>query len=155
MTKLIKGFYCYLLLLDYCGTTYGQTIDNVRIRPLNGSYIEILYDLSGSKPGDSVYIQVETRRTSLYVSAKYLTGDVGRNVTAGKNRRIVWNTVQNGYELRGKVRVRVYLAIVLVESALRPRPGWATDVLITFVRGVRNRTRTTKPYFLRSGYQTG
>ena len=237
MTRLIK-----LFLLYYCGTTYGQTVSNVRIRPLNGSSIEILYDLAGSKLSDSVYIQVDTRKEPLNVLAKYITGDVGQNVKAGKNRRIVWNAVRNGYGLREEIRVRVYLNITPVMFARRPGPGWAllsaaapgignifvqtpkpkiglrpivtvafygllvygltqrqqsgeqyllyeqqknvtvaepyyvrandlhhryfvatraagliwaTDVLATFVRGIRNRTQTPKPYSLRPGYQAG
>ncbi len=89
-------------------TAPAERIANVRLTALNQTSLEILYDLSVSLPGDSIHFEVIGRkRGSLTFNSGFIEGDFGRHVSAGPNKRILWNVIANGYELNEEIRVRV------------------------------------------------
>ncbi len=84
------------------------SVTNVRFSTLGGTSLEIRYDLQVSHPGDSISLLVFRRdNTRLNVGVAFVTGDFGRNVTAGPNKRILWNVLANDYELDEDIRVQV------------------------------------------------
>ncbi|GAB4023794.1 hypothetical protein [Spirosoma koreense] len=101
-------------------------VQNVRIRVLDSAQIEVRYDLINARPGDSVYVAMESRlRGELRLLPEYIRGDVGRRVTAGNDRRIVWDALANGYSLNEDIR-----ATVLVKASLATdRPAPSTPVI--------------------------
>ena len=83
-------------------------VSNVRLTALNQTSLEIRYDLATTLPGDSVYFEVVGRKSgSLTFNPGFIEGDFGRHVTAGPDKRILWNVIANGYELNEEIRVRV------------------------------------------------
>lgn len=83
-----------LILTAYClfGTlpTYasGVTVSNVRSKQVEGTRtVEILYDLTPVPATVTLIV----KNGNEIVSSPSLSGDVGDNVLAGTNRRIVWN----------------------------------------------------------------
>ncbi len=85
-----------------------ERIGNVRVRTLDSAEVEILYDLLTTRPGDSLFFEVRSRqRGSLYVRPEFVRGEVGTRITAGSNRRIVWNALGNGYALDEPIQVIV------------------------------------------------
>ncbi len=103
----------FLLLLIITLFITGQSraqerIANVRVRVLDSAEVEILYDLLTTRPGDSLFFEVRSRlRGALYVRPEFIRGEVGTRITAGSNRRIVWNALGNGYALNEPIQVIV------------------------------------------------
>ena len=95
-----------------------ERVRNVQIRVIDSSQLEIRYDLINLRAGDSVYFDVRSRlRGSLRILPEFVRGDVGRYVTSGTERRIVWDALANGYSLNEEIR-----AIVLVKTGLSSTP---------------------------------
>jgi sulfatase modifying factor 1 len=68
-------------------------VSNVRAAQQPGTkLVEISYDLSGSTTPVHVSLQVSSNGgTSFAVPVAALSGDVGTNISLGRNKRIVWN----------------------------------------------------------------
>ncbi|GAB3806866.1 hypothetical protein GCM10028819_43080 [Spirosoma humi] len=87
-----------------------ERIRNVRIRVADSSQLEIRYDLINTRYGDSVYFEVRSRiRGALRISPEFVRGDVGFRVTAGSDRRIIWNALANGYSLNEEIQAKVFV----------------------------------------------
>jgi len=100
-----------LLIITLFITSQSQAqerISNIRVRVLDSAEIEILYDLQITRPGDSLFFDVRSRlRGGLLVRPEFIRGEVGTRITAGSNRRIVWNARGNGYALNEPIQVIV------------------------------------------------
>lgn len=85
-----------------------ERVRNVRVRVLDSARLEIWYDLITARPGDSVYLDVRSRvRGLLAIRPEFVRGDIGTRLTAGTDRRIVWNALANGYALNEEIQVIV------------------------------------------------
>lgn len=105
-------------------TLAQDRIRNVRMRALDADQVEIQYDLRSMQAGDSVYFDIRSRiRGTLLIDPKFVQGDVGTGVTAGSNRRIVWNARANGYTLENEE----VQAIVRVKTAPAPATAKAAN----------------------------
>ncbi|WP_128544881.1 hypothetical protein [Larkinella soli] len=107
-----------LLLWAVSIPSLGQiVVKNIRLSVVNDSSLEILYDIEGNQPTDSVYVRIRSQTNGLLnPSAQYLSGDLGLNVRTGPGRRIVWRVLENGYELDEPVRATILVKVI------RPRP---------------------------------
>lgn len=117
------------LLLLFCVGLWmalpGQAQDrirNVRVRVVEGSQIEIRYDLTKTQPGDSVYIEMLSRlKGPIPVRLEFVRGDVGIHISAGTDRRIIWDALANGFALNEEIQARVFLKTgVLPTVAVQP-----------------------------------
>ncbi len=107
MRLLVLFSICLLLTLP---SQAQERIRNVRIRAIDSAQLEIQYDLVNVLPGDSVYFDIRSRlRGPLLISPQFVRGDIGTRLTAGSNRRIVWNALANGYPLNEEVQAKVYV----------------------------------------------
>lgn len=85
-----------------------ERVRNVRIRVIDSSQLEIRYDLINVRPGDSLYLQMESRlRGELRILPEFVRGDIGTRVTAGSDRRIIWDALANGSSLNEDIRATV------------------------------------------------
>ncbi len=100
-----------LLIITLCITSQSQAqerVSNIRVRVLDSAEVEILYDLLTARPGDSLFFEVRSRlRGGLSVRPEFIRGEVGTRITAGSNRRIIWNALGNGYALDEPIQVIV------------------------------------------------
>lgn len=105
MRLLFPFFFCVLL----AGSSQAQErVRNVRIRVVDSSRIDVLYDMLNTRFGDSVFLEVRSRlRGTLRIAPEFVGGDVGRQVTAGSDRRISWDALANGYSLNEEIQARV------------------------------------------------
>jgi len=103
----MKHVLLFLLLFVSAFVSPAQSlINDIRIRLLDASRLEILYNLTG--PADSVWFEAEARfGGQLNPDPAFLYGDFGRNVRPGPNRRIVWYLYDEGQRIKSDVRVRV------------------------------------------------
>ncbi|AKD56455.1 hypothetical protein [Spirosoma radiotolerans] len=96
-----------------------ERVRNVRIRVADSSQLEIRYDLINTRYGDSVYFEVRSRiRGALRISPEFVRGDFGFRITAGSDRRIIWNALANGYSLNEEIQAKVF-----VKTGITPPPG--------------------------------
>ncbi|MFD1144434.1 hypothetical protein ACFQ4C_25125 [Larkinella insperata] len=108
-----KRFVAFLLLIQALPALSQVSITNIRINAIDESAVEILYDLTGNQPADSLYLRIRSQTNGLLnPAAQYLSGDWGQDVAPGPNRRIVWKALENGYELDEPIR-----ATLLVKTA--------------------------------------
>ncbi|MFD2573817.1 hypothetical protein ACFSUS_24485 [Spirosoma soli] len=110
--RLLVAFF-FAMLLTVSGHAQ-ERVRNVRIRVLDQSQLEIRFDLINARPGDSVYLAVRSRlRGVLRISPEFVRGDIGKRITAGSDRRIIWDALANGYSLNEEIQ-----ATVLVKTGL-------------------------------------
>ena len=115
------------LLLAFPGQAQ-ERVRNVRVRAVDSLQLEIQYDLLNTRPGDSVYIEVRSRlRGSLRILPEFVRGDIGTHVTAGSNRRIIWDALANGYSLNEDVQAKIFVKTGQPQVSSRPLP---TDTLV-------------------------
>ncbi len=111
-----------------------ERVRNIRLRVLDSTQLEIRYDLVNARPGDSVYFDVRSRQRGLLtVLPQFVRGDIGTRITAGSDRRIVWNALANGYALNEEIQavVRIKTSPIRESSPLAnapaPRPDAVTE----------------------------
>lgn len=116
-------FLSILLVFAITQSRAQERIGNVRVRVLDSAEVEIRYDLLTARPGDSLFFEVRSRlRGALYVRPEFVRGDIGRRITAGSDRRIVWNALGNGFALHEPIQV-----IVRVKTGLPLTPDQPLD----------------------------
>ena len=82
---------------SYISSLYADTIENVRYYHVSNDRIVIYYDLIGSEKA-SISVRVSWDGGASYTDEPLnLSGDVGDDVTAGPNKRIVWE-LENGID---------------------------------------------------------
>ena len=84
-----------------------ETVTNVRgVQRENSKLVDIYYDLNATDYGTyTVGVEIEGR--TITVNASTFTGDVGKGVTPGTNRHILWDAGTDWPGKRGDVRAIV------------------------------------------------
>ena len=122
-----------------------ERIRNVRIRAVDSTQLEIRYDLVNVLPGDSVYFDIRSRlRGTLLIAPQFVRGDIGTRITAGSDRRIVWDAMANGYPLNEEVQARVYVKTnTLSVATTTPEPTVVTSSASRYYTARGNNTVRT------------
>ena len=120
-------FFCCSLTLSA-----QQRINNVRFQlDSKSKLIEINYDALGLLEADSVYISVTGKKTRVIVP-KQLSGDIGKGVKSGKNRKIIWDVVGDNLKINDDLVIKVNVLIsappmlAAADSAKRKPPKVAS-----------------------------
>ncbi|RRA97670.1 hypothetical protein [Larkinella rosea] len=108
-------FFCFLI---YTFPAFSQvTVTNIRVNSTDESAVEILYDIAGNQPADSVFIRIRGQSTGLLSpSARFISGDWGQEVQPGANRRILWKALENGVELDENIRATILVKVAPVNG---------------------------------------
>ena len=125
--RLVLAFLFSILLI---GSGRAQErVNNVRIQVIDASQLEIRYDLINARPGDSLYLQIESRpRGELQILPEFVRGDIGTRITAGSDRRIVWDALANGYTLDEDIRATVLVKAGSPITLDQPAPSTPTVI---------------------------
>ena len=111
-----------------------ERVVNVRVHIVDSSQLEIRYDLVTVRSGDSVYVSVESRlRGELVILPEYIRGDLGKRITAGADRRIIWNALANGYSLNEDIRATIFvkaLPSTTAQKSAAPDKSQSTETII-------------------------
>jgi hypothetical protein len=103
--KLILTFFLVFLL----NTIYAQRIDNVRSEQ-SAKTIIVTYDLSELKRGQTATISLycsEDGGNTWSSALLNVIGDVGKNISSGTNKKIIWNVLFERERLTGEVKFKV------------------------------------------------
>ena len=82
--------FAFVMAVAVVWAGFGETVTNVRgsQRP-NSNLVDIYYDLN-AVDGWSYTVEVAIEGRTYEVTATTFSGDVGKGIAPGKNRRIVW-----------------------------------------------------------------
>lgn len=88
---------------------YSQSIQNVRFSQA-GEKVIILYDLSEISGGTKsysvkVFYTLDNGRT--YIPLKSVYGDAGNDINPGKDKKVIWNVLNDIDELTGEIKFKV------------------------------------------------
>ena len=72
--------------------------------------IEITYNLANNSPLDSIFVEVRKRDNSK-ILAKSLSGDLGLGISAGNNKKIVWNIMADSLRINEEISINVNLKV--------------------------------------------
>jgi uncharacterized protein (TIGR02145 family) len=97
MKQLLLTF----ISLIFTVAAYSQQprIQNTRLT-LKGDKLFVTYDITGTEPLEKVWIAV-TKPDGTSIAPKTVTGDIG-HVTAGTDKKMVWDMQADGYDLGGQ-----------------------------------------------------
>lgn len=112
-----------ILLLNSAQTTlFAQVkVENQRLS-IEGTKLVIQYDLVG-KPQATAKVCIEIRSTAgNKIKAQALSGDIGKKISMGKNKKIVWDTEKDAFsedvELVADILVEEEILLVSQKSNL-------------------------------------
>ena len=83
-------YFILLLILFSAITSFAENASNIRVRQ-EGKAIVVTYDLNKSSV---VRLLMASGKSSQYTELKAVSGNVGKNVSAGQNRKIVWKPLE-------------------------------------------------------------
>ena len=89
-----QRFVIFILLLFFALSVLAQNATNVRVRQ-EGETIVITYDLDKKV---NVRVLVATGQSNQYTELKAVTGSVGKDISAGANKQIIWQPLQEQTE---------------------------------------------------------
>jgi len=95
----------FILLLFASQILFAQKIENVNFKQKNDTVFEINYDLSGTKPEQLFIVRLHytTDGWKHYSdSLKFVSGDVGKGITGGKGKTIIWEAFKETKKLNEK-----------------------------------------------------
>jgi hypothetical protein len=94
-------FLLTLTSLFFTGAFAQETkIENTQLQ-LNGDNLIITYDVIGSTDLDNVWLDIKTTSNKT-ITAKTLSGDIGKTILVGKNKKIIWDMKADGIDLQGE-----------------------------------------------------
>ena len=98
----------YLFLCLFQINIFSQSVENVRFEQ-QGDQIMIYYDLitDDTKGNYSVNAYYTLDYGNTFLPLKSVTGDAGRNISTGKQKKIVWNVLDDVYELTGEIKFKI------------------------------------------------
>ncbi len=107
--KSFKCFYTVLLIFICIPDLYSQDITNMHFEQ-EGKKVNIYYDITGAKSGQKFDIKVycsEDGGRTWSNPLRSVTGTVGKNQTAGYDKKITWDVLTDREKLTGDVKFQV------------------------------------------------
>jgi hypothetical protein len=101
---------CFLVtfLIIHCR---GQFAENITSAFEHGRAI-ITYDLVGLKAKETYIISLYASHNNFSSPLKLVSGDVGRNITEGKGKKIEWNASEEAANYKGTITFRIDVALL-------------------------------------------
>ncbi len=125
-----------LLFVTLATASRAQSIiTNIRT-DYTADRMKITYDLEKVNPEDSLFIKVESRMKGT-LPVKTVTGEVGKNMTAGTNKVIYWDYKLDGIKITDH-QVRVHILALNSGGIGEPGRGPASALASLVLPGVGN-----------------
>lgn len=149
--KFMLILFCFGL---FSANGFGQTeakIVNIDFN-LVGENIVITYDIINYAPGEKFDVTIEViTESGKKLNARSLAGDVGRNITGGRNKSVTWDFKNDNIKLTEGIYVEVIAESLLVIE--KPKPKKKKSLGGAFVKslvfpGWGNSSISGGPYWL-------
>lgn len=130
-----------LISFKFC-SGQSESITNIRVRFDTTGRIRVLYDLNRIQSGDSVYMEAKGRQTGA-LTIRTVEGDIGKNQLTGRNKRIYWSIVKDGYLIDEDVQISILIKPTAQTTVQTPSPptiggGPANALLSAVLPGIGN-----------------
>lgn len=149
MKKQRLFLFLFSLILVSKSFSQGVILTQPRLES-NGNQLIIGYDIITKNNADQFYIWVEIKKSNgEIIKANSLSGDIGANVKAGSNKKIIWSPEQDSIFLNEDILVEVKAekynktfnkGSIMLKSIIFPgwgqttvgkgRPWWLTGVAV-------------------------
>ena len=90
----------------------AQKVENVRASS-SGEQIIIIYDLTGTKADQRFKVNLYSSHNNFASPVQQVTGEVGDNIAAGKNKRIAWSAKDEIKDFKGSLTFEVRADLVV------------------------------------------
>ena len=90
---------------------YSQKLENLKAE-VAGEKIIVTYDITGSHPDDSYNISLYSSQDKYTAPLTLVTGDVGKKIKEGKNKRIEWDAPSEFNGIKGTLLFEVHAELV-------------------------------------------
>jgi len=108
-------------------------IENTQLQ-LDGDNLIITYDVTGSSALDNVWLDIKTTSNKA-ITATTLSGDIGKSISVGKKKKIIWNMKADGIDLQGEeLNVKV----------LATKPNVSTNTLTDIAEVIRGKQSNSR-----------
>ena len=97
----------------------AQKVENVRAAS-SGDQIIVTYDLTGTKPDQRFKVNLYSSHNNFAGPVQNVTGDVGDNVAAGKDKRISWSARNELVNFKGNLSFEVRADLMVVAPVTAP-----------------------------------
>ncbi len=97
---------CLLFFLLSIAVSYSQSIQNVKATPREESFI-VTYDLVAAKPTQTFTIELYGSNNNFLSPLTLVSGDVGKEVSPGQNKQIIWRAAEELGVYKGEITFRV------------------------------------------------
>ncbi len=106
--KNMHKYLPYLFLILFNASIFSQSVDNVRLEQ-QGKQIIIYYDLitDGYKGNFTVNAYYTQDYGKTYIPLKSVAGDADTNISSGRQKKIVWDVLDDVDELKGDIKFKV------------------------------------------------
>jgi len=103
------------LLVAVCitGTLIAQDAEVVfKAAQQKGESVEFTYDLNGVVPGQTFEVRILIKVNGEEQELKQVSGEVGKNITAGKDKTITWYAKKELLEFKGDIKPMIKANVV-------------------------------------------
>jgi len=111
-----------VLATFWCNQLFAQTNSEAKIdatiADARVDTLIITYDLISDKPVDLVWLEIFDGETKL--NPKSITGDIGKNIVPGKNKKIIWYVKKDGIDLADHQLSVTVKAEVIIPIKIKP-----------------------------------
>ena len=167
--------FCFFLLMP-CVMGFAQTpyLTNINIQQQSADKIIITYDLAGkSKDSYAVkVVRIEIINSPKGIVPQSITGDIGNNISAGKNKTIFWDVLKDVERLDKDIKAVIEATPIpndnppnnnkrLINIGLSTTSGAGTTLLVLGINKMkegktlyRNYESTTDPLIFLQNYGT-
>lgn len=137
-----KRPFLHVLLVLFCfGLFSVNGLGQTKARILNidfnlvGEDIVITYEIDNYAPGEKFDITIEViTESGKKLDARSLTGDIGRNISGGKNKTVTWDFKNDNIKLTEGIYVEVIAESLLVIE--KPKPSGKKSLGGAFAKSV-------------------
>ncbi|MFC2124248.1 Ser-Thr-rich GPI-anchored membrane family protein [Bacteroidota bacterium] len=99
----MKRIWPFFIALLFASPLFAQKV-NFKTQEIEGETVIFTYDLEGAVPGQTFDIRISIRVNGREQELREVTGDVGKNIREGKDKKIVWHAKRELIEFKGEIK---------------------------------------------------
>lgn len=116
--------------------SYGQetpTISNIHFSVKENGYINFSYDVTDILSDDSIFVYLRNMSGAI-IKPKSVIGDIGHNITPGKNKLIYWNIVKDQLFVDDEYQAIIEVKLGKRNKVTKPKlPGGTYNTLLSMI----------------------
>ncbi len=111
MSRQFQFFFVLIVFLS-CSFSYAQSIQNVKASPLQNGIVTVTYDIVGEKANQKFIIELYGSNNNFTKPLIQVAGDVGKDITGGSGKRIIWSASDELSDYKGEISFRVKGSVI-------------------------------------------